>query len=660
MQLLILGFALIVKCWASDPCASISEKKYVSYSEAKACLDYFAFDPIIADQTIYTIQKTIEQLYVFNEVAANPPEIEGLVTVPVDIIKDMYRIRNMPWKTDREFQDAIASALGKVHDAHLSYTPYCYRQFIFSNPIRLSSLIRNNEFIITIASVKKSLWSNADDAWVGCRVQKIDDNDALVTLVNYAFNKSSDTKDINGSFNHLLKTKIDLHGWDIGRDDLGYHRYLPIQEYHSYTLQCPKEGTRPNQGIYDPSFTVFIPWVAKIPPGFSDAGEYWDKFCQTANQIPNTAPLSSKNHANKSPSSVKIDTAELKKINQGRTYDKLTPAEREQKKIKQTSHSPFVNFYKLTNTSVGMIDIHTFEIPMEKMGDFVAIFTRGLQEFEKEGIQKIILDLSSNTGGDACIGEFVLNSFFKETPVYVSDIKYSPFLARVIQKAIGKDTTKWKDYKNPHYNGADWFTSYIKHERGGKQVLFSQPISLNCNTFNEVFTKNITLYENKMWKASDMMILSDGRCGSTCAILASRLHLSHGVSTMSVGGIKGNRMQYSSFPGGESDTLSGFLLDLKTLGMENDKDAPYPFPEKAELTWTFRESYRPDEPFGLESSLLEYSVLNADCRLYFTDFNSNNRVVLWHEIAHAFESGSCPLLIKGSSRSSRSYQVVKL
>lgn len=66
MRLLILGFALIVKCWALDPCASISDRKYVSYSEAKACLDYFKFDPIIADQTIYTIQKTIEHLYVFN------------------------------------------------------------------------------------------------------------------------------------------------------------------------------------------------------------------------------------------------------------------------------------------------------------------------------------------------------------------------------------------------------------------------------------------------------------------------------------------------------------------------------------------------------------------------------------------------------------------
>lgn len=477
--------------------------------------------------------------------------------------------------------------------------------------------------------------------------------------MNYAVNKGSDSKDVNGSFNHLLKTKIDMHGWDVGRDDLGYHRYLPIQEFHSYTLQCPKEGTKPNQGIYDSDFTVFIPWVAKVPPGFSDAGEYWDKFCQTANQIPKTVPPKKK-HANKSPSSVKIDTAELKKINQGRTYDKLTPAERDEKKSKQMFDSPFANFYKLTNTSVGMIDVHTFDVPLEKMDDFVVNFTRGLQQFEKDGIKKIIFDLSSNTGGDACIGEFVLNNFFKETPVYVSDIKYSPFLARVVKKANEKDETKWKDYKNSDYKGADWFTSYVEHERGGKQVPFSQPISLNCDAFNEAFTKNVTLYDNKIWDASDMMILSDGRCGSTCAVLASRLHLSHGVSTMSVGGIKGNRMQYSSFPGGESDTLSGFLLDLKALGMENDLDAPHPFPEKAELSWTFRESYRPDEPFGLETSLLEYSVLNADCRLYFTDFNSDNRVVLWHEIAHAFESGNCPLLLKSSQRSARTYKVVKI
>jgi hypothetical protein len=41
-------------------------------------------------------------------------------------MKDMDHIRNKSWETDREFQDAIASALGKVHDAHLVKYIYIY------------------------------------------------------------------------------------------------------------------------------------------------------------------------------------------------------------------------------------------------------------------------------------------------------------------------------------------------------------------------------------------------------------------------------------------------------------------------------------------------------------------------------------------------------
>jgi hypothetical protein len=43
-------------------------------------------------------------------------------------MKDMDHIRNKSWETDREFQDAIASALGKVHDAHL--VKYIYKKKI--------------------------------------------------------------------------------------------------------------------------------------------------------------------------------------------------------------------------------------------------------------------------------------------------------------------------------------------------------------------------------------------------------------------------------------------------------------------------------------------------------------------------------------------------
>lgn len=51
---------------SSDPCAAIAGKQTAGYNEAKACLDYFPFNKTIADQTIETVRKVANELYVFN------------------------------------------------------------------------------------------------------------------------------------------------------------------------------------------------------------------------------------------------------------------------------------------------------------------------------------------------------------------------------------------------------------------------------------------------------------------------------------------------------------------------------------------------------------------------------------------------------------------
>lgn len=50
----------------TDPCAAISGKKTASFHDAKACLDYFKFDKDIAQQTVDTVRKVTNELYVFN------------------------------------------------------------------------------------------------------------------------------------------------------------------------------------------------------------------------------------------------------------------------------------------------------------------------------------------------------------------------------------------------------------------------------------------------------------------------------------------------------------------------------------------------------------------------------------------------------------------
>lgn len=51
--------------------------------------------------------------------AASPPNVDGLALSPVNISYGLDLIMKEQWKSDREFQEAIALLLDKVQDAHL-------------------------------------------------------------------------------------------------------------------------------------------------------------------------------------------------------------------------------------------------------------------------------------------------------------------------------------------------------------------------------------------------------------------------------------------------------------------------------------------------------------------------------------------------------------
>ncbi|GAA5797665.1 hypothetical protein HPULCUR_003056 [Helicostylum pulchrum] len=632
-------FTLLGSARAQDPCALIAGNKTASFQDAMACLDHFKYDKEIAQQTVDTVRKVTNELYVFNDVAASPPTVEGLALSPVNISYGLDLILQEDWKSDREFQESVALLLDKVQDAHLSYSPFCYRQFIFWQPIQLNALLRNQKLIVNVAYVKDDVWPQASKDWVGCEVTEIDGSEAMDMIVNYAVNNNGESKDVNTCFNHIMNTKSYFHGWDDGADDLGYHRFLPAQEFHNYTMRCAKSGTLPIQEEYDEPFTVQVPWIAQVPPNYKTADDYWSTFCQSAHQLNRNSTTTTKRD-------IHYDLHELKNIYEGEVFALDSEGRTVALNAVGSSKGPYIEFIQLEGEykNVGVIDIQSFSIASGDRQTFVDNFISSLKDFEAKGVEKIILDLSTNGGGDACAGEFLISTLFGSTPDYPSDIKYSPFLDRVIQAAHEQEQTKWLDYKSTGFKGSNWYTNTTSYARGkNPNVKFSQPIALSCDGWAD--TVSTEKYTNTKWKPADVLILSDGRCGSTCAIVASRLRVSHKVPAMGLGGIRGNRMQFASFPGGESDRLSSFLIDLEVLGLANDPDAPSPFPERADMGWTFREVYKPAENFtGAETDLLEYSAINADCRMHFDDNNADDIKKLWADVAKVFVAGQCPLI----------------
>ncbi|KAG0347286.1 hypothetical protein BGZ54_004948, partial [Gamsiella multidivaricata] len=65
----------------------------IPYNVVKACLDAdFGFPDYLREDTVATIKKLISSFYVFEDLAANPPSVEGLSFLSVDFAKEMDQL----------------------------------------------------------------------------------------------------------------------------------------------------------------------------------------------------------------------------------------------------------------------------------------------------------------------------------------------------------------------------------------------------------------------------------------------------------------------------------------------------------------------------------------------------------------------------------------
>ena len=141
---------------------------------------------------------------------------------------------------------------------------------------------------------------------------------------------------------------------------------------------------------------------------------------------------------------------------------------------------------------------------------------------------------------------------------------------------------------------------------------------------------NIREYE---WKSEDMIILTNGLCGSACASISQRMAEVFNVTTVGVGGLKDTSMSYASFPGGQVFEFDDLISVLSDIGLwQNDtslKDLiPPPFLTANLFSFTIREAY------GLsDDDALEYTYKSAKHRLYYNEQSARDPSILWAQAA---------------------------
>jgi hypothetical protein len=295
-----------------------------------------------------------------------------------------------------------------------------------------------------------------------------------------------------------------------------------------------------------------------------------------------------------------------------------------------------------------------------------------------------VLDFSGNTGGIVEFGFFISHLLFPDTNPsfnldmvvteltrellfqassnsvheHFIDVSQIPQLTNVSSK---ESIAKWAavtaysvttaasffdifSYKNPvtneHFHTAEEFIGNNTYTRGGTPTRYTSKFvdrhSEKLSIFIDILSGEF--FDRHEWKSEDMIVLTNGICGSTCSLITECMAIKNNVSTVAVGGYKDTPLSYASFPGGQVIPFEALINELNVAGLsQNEKLAdliPPPFPIRAEFQFTLKESYDVVNKDNLDQDdVLEYAYKPAEHRFYFDEISARDPSVLWLKIA---------------------------
>ena len=212
-----------------------------------------------------------------------------------------------------------------------------------------------------------------------------------------------------------------------------------------------------------------------------------------------------------------------------------------------------VNYYEIDG-KVGVITIESF-VPKSEV-QFAKDFQMSMYTAKLNKIQRLIIDLTNNGGGEECLGyaliKYLYSSSFKENfaTLFARTDMIATDLGRELAQAgagLPSNTDSiwnpatWKSIDGKSFVDASWYTNQVSHVRSGYNASYTSILKENyCQPSfdNYYFTGEDLLY----YAPDDIILISNGRCASTCALFSRHLQQSRKVKTVVVGGVKGEKV----------------------------------------------------------------------------------------------------------------------
>jgi hypothetical protein len=314
------------------------------------------------------------------------------------------------------------------------------------------------------------------------------------------------------------------------------------------------------------------------------------------------------------------------------------------KKSKELYRGSYASFHMLSDDITAVFRLGT-ESPNKQvnyMAGFYKNIDNGFAAMEAAGAKRLIIDLQNNSGGIICWGRYVLQTLFPSTvdSPYIYSLRASP-----LAQALAKATFLYDQDTNSPYEGLvdpatgdevsndSWMNP--GNQLHGRDGVFSKKVTDRfCGAVDDIKGSD----DDALFEAEDILILTNGYCGSTCAVLALQLHERYGVRTVAVGGHHGQSMAFTSFPGGAVQANNTLWVQriqkvfnsmpIHSQTSELRSLVPKPLPANGQLAFTFRQVMSASD----EEQVSEYMRIPSEFRMDYTSARFRMPSVLWEDV----------------------------
>ncbi|KAG0365232.1 hypothetical protein BC939DRAFT_531385 [Gamsiella multidivaricata] len=641
---------------ASDPCSTLAALNgtRISYKDVANCYRNIPYDSTISSSTLSVLDTLFRDFYIFRDAALTPRLPEPFTSPPVDIMKELGMIRMTRYQTDFDLHSAIMTAIWKLNDPHAVYSPDCYSAYSFSQSLRLYA---------PVAKGQQSLRVFRDERGRGledCSAITINGLPGLKYMQRWADKYAPYSKDSGVRMNFALASQTfdpRTQSFTLSSGVFSERYNLPEQEFVEYELQCPDNNNRSTGDRGTRTVRLQEEWLIQpqIISAFRDTTSYVHAVCLRFPSVKPRRSIKSQRGERSLPPAMEHKVPFPKRSISSHN----TPSEvlRDAEFIISGNGTSFYRLKSLPH--VGIMVVFTHETTNSEM----SVIKLGLDTLHRLNVTHIILDLQGNMGGFVDFASLLTELFFprkmrkakssahEPDPLeksFVSDTRVSSMVQRASGLLTGAKVPSffnpyfYFDFKTERSYTYNLFHHPVPQIRNGRSALYSPLLTLNPTNISRVADTHSYAWTND---PSKILILSDGRCGSACALTCHLMRAKYNVTGIAVGGHQGEALSMFSFAGGALTTLDQIHNTFESVNVASPiKQLPY----RGRATVPILEVYRYGRSKGWVEGLpeemgrrvdrgvpLEYDAesAKADEHLDLGVDTARRRDALWDQVA---------------------------